>query len=201
MRQFEKQIAEIFGARIEKFEHLSDIYRLIALYKIGGVYLDLDSWIIQPIDRFLQLKRPTLGHPSRCTISNAFISTPRNDEFIRIWLYQYKYYSISDYKKEWSKRGHSNHVPYWRKFSVDMAWALWKTHPSKVNVEEIGIMRPTLLAMSNFRYGFYDWRDSFVVHTSESDFKGTYRFKNRRKIVMDKIHVFKWRRFFKKIFV
>lgn len=37
---------------VHKLEHLSDIFRALTLYKYGGLYLDLDAIMLQPLEFF-----------------------------------------------------------------------------------------------------------------------------------------------------
>lgn len=57
-----------------------------------------------------------------------------------------------------------------------MAYNLWQTFPEEVNIEETSIMRPTRIAMKNFRYGYYDWRETKALHVSGKHFDRGYKF-------------------------
>lgn len=185
MDHIRDDLSQIFGNEIYKIEHQADFYRLLILYKIGGVYLDLDSWLTGNIDEFLKLSVPTLGHASKGTLSNAFITTQKQDKFIGQWLYQYKFYNDTEYKIQLAKKDKKkNHAEYWSRFSVSMAHSLFhylnytRTNSQKpiINIEQTRVMRPTAIAMSNFRYGYFDWRNHKSVHISDKHFDKGYKF-------------------------
>ena len=195
----ENELAKIYHARIHKIEHQTDLYRLIVLYLMGGTYLDLDSWLISPIDEILMGeentsigdKKPTLGYYSACSVSNAFISSPKKAEFIGRWISQFKHYNQSHYDFQWAHRDkHRVHVEYWSKFSVNMAYNLWQAYPNLVNIVERTIMRPSKMAMKYLRYGFFDWRKSKAVHVSSKHFHAGYKFQDTATIEIKDVDTF-----------
>ena len=98
LKEIAGDISSIFNRSVTRVEHISDVYRLLVLYKYGGVYLDLDSWLVQPIDKFLKMDVPTLGHQTSFSVSNAFIATPPQQKFLAKWLLQYQGYNSSEYE-------------------------------------------------------------------------------------------------------
>lgn len=194
MEKITSDLASIFYAKIYKLEHIADFYRLLVLYKLGGVYLDLDSWLTHDLTSYLNLKVPTLGHSGNGCVSNAFIAAPADNQFIGLWLMQYKFYSESDYQAQLkSKKWLKIHVKYWSKFSVNMAYFLSKLHPNLVNLEDTKIMRPSKFANTNFKQGYFDWAltHHVAVHASESHFeKMGYIYPPKNYIYFEDIYAF-----------
>jgi glycosyltransferase involved in cell wall biosynthesis len=72
-----------------KYQHYqSDVFRLRTLYEHGGIYLDNDMVLTQPLTPLLDFV-PVMGaeHPGELqSMSNAAIISPPKAKFIEIWL-------------------------------------------------------------------------------------------------------------------
>lgn len=72
-----------------KFAFVSDYVRLKALHEMGGVYLDTDVELVQPIDRFLE--HPAFsGFESTDTVQTGIIGAEKGNAVIESWLEYYK---------------------------------------------------------------------------------------------------------------
>ncbi|BES90441.1 Glycosyltransferase sugar-Hypothetical protein region containing DXD motif [Nesidiocoris tenuis] len=79
--------------------HGSDIGRLQVLMAHGGIYLDMDSYVVRSLDDFRRYEM-TLGWEdvSGGGISNQVILAHKNARFLKEWMYSYK----DDYQsREW----------------------------------------------------------------------------------------------------
>jgi tetratricopeptide (TPR) repeat protein len=72
-----------------KYQHYqSDVFRLRTLYEHGGIYLDNDMVLVQPLTSLLGFL-PVMGaeHPGEVqSMSNAAIISPPKADFIEVWL-------------------------------------------------------------------------------------------------------------------
>lgn len=139
--------SEIHGNKLFHVAHKADIIRLQALYKTGGIYLDVDTISIKPLDIFRQhsfaigqeLEQPVeytlkekvkkmIRHatlrPFRVNIAglcNAVMLAEPGAPFIEHWLESYKTF-----------RSNGNDH-YWGEHSVLVPYRLSKEHPELVH--------------------------------------------------------------------
>ena len=71
-----------------KFAFVSDYVRLKALYEMGGVYLDTDVELVQPIDRFLA-HTAFSGFESVDMVQTGIIGAEKENPVIQSWLDHY----------------------------------------------------------------------------------------------------------------
>jgi mannosyltransferase OCH1-like enzyme len=71
-----------------KYAFVADYVRLKALYEQGGVYLDTDVEIVQPIDRFLDHEAFS-GFESGDTVQTGIIGAKKGHPIIASWLEWY----------------------------------------------------------------------------------------------------------------
>jgi hypothetical protein len=57
--QYLEKTSSIFGNPVKKGSHISDIHRMAAVYKHGGIYMDSDVLILRSFDHLLTARR---GH-------------------------------------------------------------------------------------------------------------------------------------------
>jgi hypothetical protein len=135
--------SEIHGNKLSHVAHKADIIRLQALYEIGGIYLDIDTISIKPLDSFRkcsfaigqELEQPVeytlkekfkkmIWHstfrPFKVNIAglcNAIMLAEPGAIFIEHWLESYKTF-----------RSNGNDQ-YWGEHSVLLPYKLSKTYP------------------------------------------------------------------------
>lgn len=72
----------------------SDILRWIALYHLGGVYVDVDTLPVKAFDPLLEDDRPFAGHLSRNILQNSVLGSPPRHQAVRdlldIWPQWYE---------------------------------------------------------------------------------------------------------------
>jgi len=106
-------------AHLQHFAHKADIVRLLALYNIGGVYLDIDTLVFKSFDDLLSDRRLTVGierlpgEPGACGLCNAAMVSPKGHGGVRAWLESYKYF-----------RGDAQF--YWAEHSVKLSMRLFR---------------------------------------------------------------------------
>ncbi len=84
---FNKYTIEAAGEK--KWAFVSDVARLNALYKYGGIYLDTDVEIVKPIDWLLD-NQGVIGFEDGRRLSTSFIACEKNNNVIRELLRDYE---------------------------------------------------------------------------------------------------------------
>lgn len=128
--------SEIHGNKLFHVAHKADIIRLQALYNKGGIYLDIDTISIKPLNGFFDCEfaigqelaqpveytikqklkkaiRHTTLRPFRMNIAglcNAVMLAEKGAEFIEHWLDSYKTFRSNGQDEFWGE--HSVLVPY-----------------------------------------------------------------------------------------
>ena len=116
-----KPVTKIFGNRVKVVEHMSDIIRIKALLKYGGIYIDTDVIPLKSFDTFLHhLKPMTMGIERQSRLPNAIMIGQRNNSFLNRWLR--KYDAFND--KEWGIH------------SVIWPSKLAKLYPHEINIKD-----------------------------------------------------------------
>ena len=142
----------IFGRPINKDEHHSDIIRLEAVIKYGGIYHDLDIVILRPLGK-LYCYQTTMGEERPNWLCNGFFMSVANVTFLRLWYDSY----------------HTFNSTRWNFHSVRMPGIIAKQHPGLVHVEKDTIHKPTWQGRERrklYATGvFYDWKArNYAVH-------------------------------------
>ncbi|TXT08601.1 hypothetical protein VHUM_02729 [Vanrija humicola] len=117
----------IFGNKIEHFAHKADLIRLWVMKYSGGIYLDIDMFIVRSFDELLYYPT-TLGMEAKTDptrpiydpegLCNAVIISEPGAAFIDRWLASYETFSAED----------------WAGHSVRMPWQLARQHPDDLQV-------------------------------------------------------------------
>jgi mannosyltransferase OCH1-like enzyme len=139
----------IYGNHINVEEHKSDVVRLEAVLKYGGIYMDLDVITLKNMDDLLKYDT-TMGYELSNWLCNGFIMSKAFAPFLRMW--HTEYVSFSD--------GH------WNYHSVQLPGILAKNYPSLVHTEWDTIHRPNWQE-TNKIYGKgvkYDWSRNYAMH-------------------------------------
>ena len=115
----------IFGRPVYKDEHHSDIVRLEAVIKYGGIYHDLDVIVLRPLGK-LYCYQTTMGEELPNWLCNGFFMSVANATFLRLWHDSY----------------HTFNSDQWNYHSVQMPGIIAKGHPGLVHVEKDTIHKP-----------------------------------------------------------
>lgn len=163
----ERDVTEIYGRPVKHFAHKADIIRLEALRDYGGIYLDLDVFVVRNFDSLLNLDvvlgqearpRPTFSRrPGSESVDepvglcNAVILAKPFSPFITRWLSSYRNFN----HHRWAD--HSSVIP----------WALAQAHPDEL----------TVLGPRAFFYPLWHEDDLWLVHkTTDWDFDRSGQF-------------------------
>lgn len=160
-----KQIKTVWNKPIVRVEHRVDIYKLMLMFTIGGIYIDDDILTLAPYEELLTRNGtenlellPVLGEESEYAVSNAFIASLPEQEFIARWYYAYQPF---------------RHGMKFGRFSVINAWILWRKYPDLVNVIEQKFIRPNWQTgnwmMTN--YTLFNWMLQYNIHLQPRFFR------------------------------
>ena len=84
---------EIFGHKLSTSYmnwHSSDITRILVLKEFGGIYLDRDVYVIQPMDHLFKYELSLDFQES--TLGNQVIVARKDARFLHLWLQSYRFY-------------------------------------------------------------------------------------------------------------
>ena len=169
---------EIHGNKLIHLAHKADVIRLRALYKTGGIYLDIDTICVKSLHEFrscnfvigqetappveytfIQKLKKVIRHqtlrPFRENIRglcNAVMLAEPGAKFIEIWLDAYKTFRSTGNDEFWSE--HSVSVPH----------KLSKEYPSLV----------TKVSPFAFHYPIYDEMGLMLLFEKKVSFKRAY---------------------------
>ena len=87
---------EIFGQRIRdiyRIHHGSDICRIRALIKYGGIYLDNDVYVVNNLDKYRKFEMTVgwINHPNE-TLGSMVLIANKNARFLSLYYDNYKKY-------------------------------------------------------------------------------------------------------------
>ena len=142
----------IFGRPVYQDEHHSDIVRLEAVMKYGGIYHDLDVVVLRPLGR-LYCYQTTMGEELPNWLCNGFFMSVANATFLRLWYESYRTFKSNQ----------------WNYHSVQMPGIIAREHPGLVHVEKDTIHKPNwqdpgLRKLYNDGV-FYNWTArNYAVH-------------------------------------
>ena len=88
---------------VKKHQHSADIVRLDKISKYGGIYLDIDTICVRPIDDFLS-HDIVIGQEKNYGLCNAIMMAHKDSKFLRDWSYAYYVYFNSESWAECSVR-------------------------------------------------------------------------------------------------
>ena len=118
---------EIFGRPISHFAHKADILRLELLNAEGGIYLDIDTFCIRPLEPLL-VHDSVMGVEPNAGLCNAVILARPQSEFIKRWIEHYRDFDDT----------------LWDLHSVQLPYSLALAYPGLVHVEsEYSFFFPT----------------------------------------------------------
>ena len=147
----------IFGRKLRKIGHMSDVARLHILLQVGGVYLDTDTMVLQSLNELRKQHEISLGVFSREWMANAIIVANKRSWFLRKWFFSYR-----DIISRTGQVSSALDV-HW---SMRVPMVLAQMYPSKVHVESTRLMRPNneKTEVKHFFEGLLDLSDHLTVH-------------------------------------
>lgn len=129
-------------------EHAGDIMRIEALIQYGGIYLDLDTVFVKPIDE-LRAFPYTMSAQSSGFISSAFISSERNSTFVYRWF--------QGYLKKYVSTSYTFNAMTYPRF-------LSNNFPDEIHVLKGNLSRPWYQIGRVVYITNYDWRSIYGIH-------------------------------------
>ncbi|RXK41142.1 hypothetical protein M231_01545 [Tremella mesenterica] len=117
----------VFGNELNHFAHQADILRLMIMKHMGGIYLDIDMFIIKPFDDLMyesttlamemspDSRRDKLDPTGLC---NAVIVSEPGSVFINRWLTSYDTFNQDS----------------WARHSVEIPWEIARRYPDEIQV-------------------------------------------------------------------
>ena len=84
----------VFGYPLSSDYHASDLIRIKTLIDEGGIFLDLDTFLVRNVSEFFN-QDCTLGWPEKQNIGTQIIIAKPGAKFLKLWLQSYKDYRAS----------------------------------------------------------------------------------------------------------
>ncbi|BEI86792.1 hypothetical protein CcaverHIS002_0701380 [Cutaneotrichosporon cavernicola] len=155
----------IYGREVNHFAHKADLVRLWVLERMGGIYLDIDMFIVRDFDDLLYAST-TMGMEaspdSRRTemqptgLCNGVIIAEPHAPFIKNWLKTYVTFNGDN----------------WAGHSVDKPWELAQLFPDQIQVLNSKAMFWPLWSGDEIKIVHtedgYDWSKQYSYHAWES---------------------------------
>ena len=144
---YRKAPTSIFGNTIEVAQHQSDIVRLEAVMRYGGIYMDLDVIALKSFDPFLAFDT-TMGLEEPGRLCNALIISRPNASFLNSWYDRYKSFNDTEYSEH----------------SVALPARLACSYPELIHVEETTFHRPNYKELI-WIHGHlsYNWQENYAM--------------------------------------
>ena len=83
-----REMSKIYHNSVLLVEHKSDVIRLESVTRFGGMYFDLDVFVLRDMDPFLE-NELTMGMEGESKINNGIIIAKRCSRFLLNWYRQY----------------------------------------------------------------------------------------------------------------
>ncbi|XP_077985186.1 uncharacterized protein LOC144439827 [Glandiceps talaboti] len=141
---------EVFGTNLSTNwpEHAADVVRLQILMQWGGVYFDLDTFVLASLDP-LRYYDYVVGRSSDNTLANGIILANKNATFLKIFYNSYKNYNSS----------------CWACSSVIKHNELAKEYTHLLHIEPDSMIKPNYVKYKEIFNGNYNWwEEHFTVH-------------------------------------
>jgi hypothetical protein len=150
-----RKVTSIFGNPVGHYAHKADIIRLEALLKYGGIYLDMDVFVLRPFDAIL-VHDFVMGREQGIGLCNAVILANKESPFLRRWYESYRDFNQSD----------------WNRHSVRLPAEMARSHPDEITVlDDHKFFWPlwTEQGRQSIYFGHdYDYASNLAVHTWNS---------------------------------
>lgn len=127
----------------------SNVDRIKVLMEYGGIYLDLDTLVIRPLDD-LRRYECTVGLEQPTQVCGSAIICSKSSFFLLLWINSY----LDDYRiNEWAYN--SGKVPF----------KLAKRYPHLVHLEEYRINRPNFNELDQiWGPSKFEWTENYLLH-------------------------------------
>lgn len=147
-----RKVTSIFGNPVSHYAHKADIIRLEALLKYGGVYLDMDVFVLRPFDAIL-MHDFVMGQEQGIGLCNAVILANKDSPFLKRWYDSYRGFDQSD----------------WNRHSVRLPAEMARSYPNEITVlDDHKFFWPMWTEQGRHSIYFghdYDYASNLAVHT------------------------------------
>ena len=92
--RFEQRPTHVYGYPLSSLYHSADVLRISTLLHNGGIFLDLDTFIVRPLNIFF-INECTIGWPKGQNIGTQIVIAKPKSRFLSLWLKSYKDYRAS----------------------------------------------------------------------------------------------------------
>lgn len=141
----------VFDHELELSAHKADVVRLSKLNEIGGIYLDIDTICLNPLDDLLQ-NNFVMGKQDNHGLCNAVMLAEKNSDFGNLWFNQYKTF----------------YMPQWDYHSVQLPLQLASQHPNMITVlEKNSFFNPSYFNTDEIFDSFIENPSKYVIHLWE----------------------------------
>lgn len=151
----------------KQYAHLSDMVRLLALYRHGGIYLDTDVEIIRPFEPLLETKF-LAGYMWECMLGTAVIGSipdhPIIEALLKPYLSDTNTIKFNQPNNHMFTKYFIDHVPGFRLTGQE-----WQSNGIHI-LNRFGFEQPSLLRKKNF-----------AIHHFSASWKGHSAIKRRTK--------------------
>ena len=155
-----REMSKIYHNTVTHPAHKSDVIRLESVTRFGGMYFDLDVFVLKDMDPFLE-NELTMGMEGEFKINNGIIIAKRCSRFLLNWYRQYHTYDDNQ----------------WTAHSVELPMKLFKAN----NHTGLSLQNRTLWQHFRFfsiEYDEKDWRDVRAVHTFYRGYNKDHNFED-----------------------
>lgn len=151
-----RKVTSIFGNPISHYAHKADIIRIEALLEYGGIYLDMDVFVLRPFDALLVHNDFVMGLEQGIGLCNAVILANKDSPFLKRWYESYRDFHQSD----------------WNRHSVRLPAQMARLYPNEITVlDDHKFFWPlwTEQGRQSIYFGHdYDYASNLAVHTWNS---------------------------------
>ncbi len=143
---------ELYGEAIKEpmfYTSHSNVDRVKILMEYGGIYMDLDTFVIQPLDE-LRKYECTIGMEQDTKACGSIIICSKHAMFLKMWITSY----LDDYRMdEWAYN--TGKVP------ANIA----RRFPELVHVEETRLNRPNFNELDKiWGPNWFNWHHNYALH-------------------------------------
>ena len=143
------------------------IFIIIVCGAFGGIYLDTDEVLLQPVDDLLQHHVTMAWEKPNQSFGNGLFLAEPNNTFLNAWYDKYRKFTNT----------------WWTYFSTTVPRQLYSQHP-EMNIHIVDtFFRPNLWNITRLVYqGRYDWSNHYAMHLyyrrNQKYFRGNFEQRN-----------------------
>ena len=154
-----RKVTAVFDRPVEQVTHFSDIVRIETVIRFGGIYLDLDAYVLQPVDKFYKFET-TIPSENDSGLASGVMIAKRCSRFLRTWYNMYDTFDDSQ----------------WGYHPIILPWKIAHIEPDHINIERAEIKTN----FETFKKCFHEpfnpayWKHVRIVHPYVRSAEETY---------------------------